>query len=65
MTHERECNDLQKEVEDLEAKIEYTKKSENEKLERENNSHRDEVEKIKTYNSNLKEELQNLLEGKK
>lgn len=36
MLLDRECNDLEKEVSELERRIEYTKKHENEKIDSEN-----------------------------
>ena len=47
---DRECSELAKLVEELENKIEFTKKHENEKLENENELHKQEVEKIKECN---------------
>ncbi|KRX02411.1 hypothetical protein PPERSA_10028 [Pseudocohnilembus persalinus] len=63
MLLERECADLDKDVLELEQKIEYTKKQENSKLEHENEQHRLEIEKIKEQNNKLKEELQQALEN--
>lgn len=65
MLLEKECSELDTTVQDLEKKIELTKVNENKKLEKENEDHKTEVDKIKEYNLKLKEDLQNILEGKK
>ncbi|CAD8055176.1 unnamed protein product [Paramecium primaurelia] len=65
MFMDRECQELQKAVEDLEQKIQYTKKVETEKLQKEAENHKNEIEKIRAYNNSLKDELGRLLEGRR
>ncbi|CAD8109266.1 unnamed protein product [Paramecium primaurelia] len=65
MFMDRECQELQKAVEDLEQKIQYTKKVETEKLQKEAENHKNEIEKIRLYNNSLKDELGRLLEGRR
>lgn len=47
MQLERECEELNKAVEELDEKISFTKKNENEKLNNDNELHRVETDKLK------------------
>jgi len=65
MVLEKECSEYEKMVEELDKKIENTKKVENEKMMKENQDHQSEVNKVKEINVGIKYELEKLLSGRK
>ncbi|KAM3134460.1 28 kDa inner dynein arm light chain [Paramecium bursaria] len=65
MLLERECQELNKAVEDLDQKIQYTKKVETERMQKESDAHKTELEKQRAYLDKLKEEITKCLEGRR
>lgn len=62
---EKECNELERYVEELEKKITNVKSMEGDRMNKEDAEHMNEVGRIKEINAGIKVELEKLLSGRR
>lgn len=65
LVSEKECNELDRYVEELEKKISNVKSMEGDRMSKEDAEHMNEVGRIKEINAGIKVELEKLLSGRR